>query len=89
MTSSILTQAGQNLQEAIDLYQEASPLLWQSSRNDALFILEAENLDQEAEFSDYLAELEQALQGELNLKYVHKGQANVMAISLKPLSRES
>ena len=83
--ATILSEAGQNLQEAIDLYQEASPLLWESSRNDALFILEAENLDQEAEFSDYLAELEQALQGELNLKYVHKGQANVMAISLKPL----
>ena len=83
--ASLLAQAGQNLQSAIDLYQEASPLLWDASRTSGLILLESKNLDQETQFSEHLAALEQALQGNYSLKYVHNGAANVLVTSLQPL----
>ena len=79
--ASLLQAASADLQAAIDLYQNASPLLRDTLRTQALLTLQVEDLQNEAEFMDNLVKLEQTLTG------THPwgdDVANLVFVNLKP-----
>ncbi|MBT5378114.1 MAG: hypothetical protein HOL08_03595 [Opitutae bacterium] len=61
--ATLLVQAGENLKDAINYYQKASPLLRNTKRKVGLFVLEANDFEEEVEFSDQLYKVENTLDG--------------------------
>jgi len=61
--TALLAQAGEDLKDAINYYQEASPLLRSSTRTVGLFVLEANDFEEEVELSDQLYKVENTLDG--------------------------
>jgi hypothetical protein len=61
--TALLAQAGEDLKDAINHYQKASPLLRSSTRKVGLFVLEANDFEEEVEFSDQLYKVKNTLDG--------------------------
>ena len=97
-SSSQLAKAKVFLQTAIDLYQQASPLLTDFNRlniEDRLFVLSLDDLSEEAEFRTALTDLENALNGpylfeedgdQVDLSRLFAGQVDLA--SLLPASKK-
>lgn len=61
--TALLAQAGEDLKDAINYYQDASPRLRNTTRTVGLFVLEANDFPEEVEFSDQLDKVENTLNG--------------------------